>query len=147
MKKIFTLIIISVSLCCSGQSKITSSYLLVRFIQQYDNSNKRDYFIINAEGGCDSANEVYSLINYNNDKNVINTSDVYSYNKKNTSGIIFNYFLSPTEGINFLSKKNWFLYSIFTETSSGYTNEKNSVGEIIPITTVSSRPVFCFVKN
>jgi hypothetical protein len=138
---------VSVSLSCYGQSKSTSSYLLVRFIQQYDHSNKRDYFIISAEGGCDSAKKIYSLLYYNNNKNVINTSDVYSYNKKDTTGVPFNYFISSTDGINYMLRKGWTLHGIFTETFSGYINEKNGAGELFPITTVSSRPVFCFVKN
>jgi len=134
MKKIFTLLIITISLNSFGQVKYSNNYLLLRFIQRYDHSNKRDYFVINAEAGCDSAKEVYSLVYYNNSRSVVNTNDVYSYNKKDTSGVLFNYFLSPTEGINYMSKKGWTLNGIFTEVFGGTDY-------------VISSPVFCFVKN
>ena len=147
MKVISTLLIISIALNCYSQSKSQNNYLLARFIQQYDHSNKRDYYTIYAEGDCDSAKEVYSLLYYNNQKGVINTQDVYAYNKKDTTGVLFNYFLSPTEGINYMSQKGWTLITIYTEISSGYDTQNTWNGDKIPITTISSRPVFCFVKN
>ena len=147
MKKIFTLLIISTSLNCYSQSKSPGSYILIRFLQQYDHSNKRDYYTIYAERDCDSAKDVYSLLYYNNNKNVIDTNDVYAYNKNDTTTILFNYFLSPTEGLNYMSKKGWNLITIYTEISSGYDTQNTWNGDKIPITTISSRPVFCFVKN
>jgi len=129
-----------------GQEQGITNYLLVRFEAAFDNTNKKDFYIINAEGGCDGAEKIYSLKKYDYTKNAINSGGSFYYQKKDAINNLYNYFLSPTEALNFLSRSGWSLFSIYTEVFSGYDNQRNGAGEIIPITTVSSKPVFCFKK-
>jgi len=129
-----------------GQDKTQLNYLLVRIESVFDNTNQRNCYVINAENGCDVAKDIYSLKKYDFKKNAINSDGIYYYNQKNTARNLYNYFLSATEALNFLSYSGWTLLTTYTEIFSGYDNQRNGAGEIIPITTVSSRPVFCFKK-
>lgn len=129
-----------------AQDTNRQSYLLVRIGASYDLLNKRDAFFIIAESGCDSAKYIYSLKNYDFKKNAVNTDGIFYYDKKDTATNLYNYFLSATDALNFLSYCGWTLFNSYTEIFSGYTNERDGLGTIQPITTVSSRPVFCFKK-
>lgn len=129
-----------------SQINDTSNYLLVRFERVFDNTNQKTYYLINAERGCDEATTIYSLLKYDSKKNAMNTSGKFYFNTKNINDSLYNYFLSSTEGLNYMSQIGWNLISIFTETLSGYNNERTGSGELVPVTTVSSRPVFCFKK-
>lgn len=147
MKLLVICIFQGLALFSNAQANIQSNYLLVRFDQSYDNTNKRFYYSINAESGCDSAKEFYALLKYDNQKNAKNTDGFfYSNQKSGTLDNLYNYFYTPTEAINFISLKGWGLFSIYSEIFSGYDNQKSGNGEIQPITTVSSRSVFCFKK-
>ena len=112
----------------------------------YDYANKRNAFFIIAETGCDNAKNIYSLKKYDFKKNAVNTNGVLYYTQKDTTGNMYNYFLSTTEALNFLSYSGWTLITSYIEVFSGYDNQKNGAGEIIPITTVASGPVFCLKK-
>ena len=129
-----------------SQLNDTSTYLLVRFERFFDNTNQRAYYLINPERGCEEAASIYSLIKYDSKKNAVNTSGKFYFNNRNITDSLYNYFLSPTEGLNYMSKIGWNLISIFTETLSGSNNERTGSGELVPVITVSSRPIFCFKK-
>lgn len=129
-----------------GQANNPGNYLLVRYIQQYDNTNQKYYFTLNPEEGCDSAKTVYILLKYDNKRNAVNKDGQFYHATKDSSGGLYNYFLTQTEGLNYMRKNGWILHSIFTETFSGYDNQTTGAGQIVPVTTVSSRPVFCFMK-
>lgn len=129
-----------------AQVNKTTEYLLVRIESIFDNTTQKNAFIINAEFGCDSASSIYSLKRYDFKKNAVNSEGNFYYNKKSSMPNLFNYFLSTTEALNFLSHQGWILSSIYTETFSGYDNQRSGNGEIVPVTTISSRPVFCFKK-
>lgn len=129
----------------SGQTEHPESYLLVRIERAYDNTNQRAYFSINAEKGCEDAYAIYSLLKYDNRKNADNRAMFYHAVKKSTDSL-YNYFLSPTEVLNYIAKLGWGLVSVFTETSSGYDHQRNGSGDLVPITTITSRPVFCFKR-
>jgi len=138
--------IITSSTACIGQEKTQLNYLLIRIGADYDFANKRNAFFIMPEMGCDAAKNIYSLKKYDFKKNAVNTDGVFYYNQKNTTTNLYNYFLSNTEALNFLSYCGWTLLTPYIELFSGYDNQKNGAGEIIPITTVSSRPVFVLKK-
>lgn len=128
-----------------GQER--NDYLLVRIEGVYDNTAQKTVFIINAEGGSDAASNIYALKKYNFKKGAINPPGGFYYDLKEASDSVYNYFLTPTEALNFLSKKGWVLLSVYTEAFSGYNNQTTSTGEIVPVTTVSSRPVFCLRRT
>ena len=145
------LIIIAFLIGCAhfsfGQQKELAKYLLFRIDALVDVNGKDYYYAINAERGCDSAEKIYELKKYDNKKNALNNEGSFYHKEKDTVNNLYNYFLSPTEALNFLSKSGWTLFSIYTEVLSGYDNQRSGAGEIVPITTVYSRPVFCFKKN
>lgn len=146
MKKILLFSFLLLTQNMYAQDKASNVYLLVRIESYFDNTTQKDAYIINAESGCDSASNIYSLKRYDFKKNAINTDGNFYYKQKNGLLNFYNYFLSPTEAIIFLSGQGWTLLSIYTEAFSGYDNQRSGNGEIVPITTISSRPVFCFKK-
>jgi hypothetical protein len=129
-----------------SQMKDSEIYLIIRFEKFYDNTNQRTFYVINAERGCDNASAIYSLLKYDAKKNALNQDGDFYFKTKTVNDSLFNYFLSPTEGLNFMSANEWQLISVFSETSSNYNNQRKGSGELVPITTVSSSPVFCFRK-
>jgi hypothetical protein len=146
MKLIIAFLLIGLTSFSYGQEKGITNFLLVRIDAKVDVNGKSYYYVINAESNCDAAAQVYALIKYNDKKNAVNDKNLFYYKEKDTVNNLYNYFVSPTEALNFLSRAGWTLFNIYTETFSGYDNQKNGTGESIPITTVSSRPVYCF-KN
>lgn len=129
-----------------SQIKTPDNYLIIRFEKFYDNTNQRTFYTINAERGCDKASAIYALVKYDAKKNAVNMKGYFYFTTKTVSDSLYNYFLSPTEGLNFMATNEWQLVSAFSETLSNYDNQRNSSGELVPITTVTSRPVFCFRK-
>lgn len=129
----------------NSQTQPNENYLLIRFERLYDNTNQKVFYSINAERGCDKASTIYSLLKYDAKKNAENISGKFYSDAKNTGDSLYNYFLSPTEGLNYLAQLEWKLVSVFAEVSSGFTTERAS-GDLVPITTVASKPVFCFMK-
>jgi hypothetical protein len=129
-----------------AQDKAKENYLLIRFESSFDNTNQRLYYYIVAEKGCDEASAVYSLVKYDNKKNATNKAGVFYLNTKNVTDSLYNYFLSPTEGLNFMAAMQWQLLSVTTEIFSSSKNERSGSENLVPITTVTSRPVFCFKR-
>ena len=144
------LIIIAFLICLTkfsyGQENGITNFLLVRIDAQLDVNGKNYYYVINADGGCEAARHIYALIKYDNKKTAVNNEALFYNKEKDTVNNLYNYFISQTEALNFLSRTGWTLFTIYTEVFSGYDNQRNGAGEIVPITTVSSRPVFCFKK-
>lgn len=138
-------------LCCHllptasfGQQK-AESYLLVWFERNYDKVSRRGYVTLKAERGCDSAGRVYSLIDYDPKDWTPNEDRKFFHLNRSAGDSLYNYFLSPTEGLNFLSSLGWRLAAAFPQTTSGSTNERAG-SDFVPVTTVTSHPVFCFKK-
>ena len=83
---------------------------------------------------------------YDDKKKAINTDAVFYTDRGDSTKPIYNYFYSSTEILNYLSKKGFTLVTIYNNIFSNYIYENNGKGESVPITTVGSRPVFCFKK-
>ncbi len=145
MKFLLSFIFIYISLLSFGQTKTEISYLLLHIDGSYDNTNNRNYLIINAEIGCDAAIDIYKLKVYDNKRKAINTDAVFYTDRIDSIKPIYNYFYSSTEILNYLSKKGFTLVTIYNDIFSDYKNEGIN-GNFFPITTVGSRPVFCFKK-
>jgi hypothetical protein len=146
MKFLLSIFLTISSLSSFAQTKPETNYLLLYINQDYDHTNKRGYFSINAEIGCDAAIEIYKLKVYDNNKRAINTDAVFYKDRADSSKAMYNYFYSSTEILNYLSKKGFTLVTIYNNIFSDYKRENDGKGELVPITTVGSRPVFCFKK-
>lgn len=146
MKLFYLFIFLLSGLFCFSQQDSSANYLLLRFDYNYDNTMGRGFYSIKAESGCEAANEIYSLKMYDYKKNAVNSEASFYYNIKVKTSNIYNYFLSATEALNYLSKNGWTLFSVYTEAFSGYDNQRTGNGDIVPVATISSRPVFCFKK-
>ena len=152
MKFYFLKFVLSILLCSFSSVNVQSqefpkeSYLLIRFESSFDNTNQRLYYYIIAEKGCDEASAVYSLLKYDDKRNATNKAGNFYFNTKRATDSLYNYFRSPTEGLNFMAAMQWQLLSVSTEIFSGAKNERSGPENLVPITTVSSRPVFCFKR-
>jgi hypothetical protein len=146
MKFLLSCILVFITLTSYAQTKTDTNYLLLHIVGSYDNTNKRNYLIINAEIGCDAAVDIYKLKVYDNKKQAINNDAVFYTDKTDSLKEMYNYFYSSTEILNYLSKKGFTLVTVYNDIFSSYNNQRNSNGDLVPITTVSSRPVFCFKK-
>jgi hypothetical protein len=127
-----------------GNSQVATKkqYLIASFEMKYDKPNEYYYFVIIPQKGADTTDPVYSLIKYDNRKRGVNTEAGYFYNHNDSSSKMYNYFVSPTEGLNFMVSVGWSIIGIYPAVSSDWKTERE-----VPITTVSSSPVFCFQKE
>jgi hypothetical protein len=147
MIKVALILFITIFANPSFGQQTENHYLLVR-IDVFVNTNGKDYYYtINAEGGSDLAGKLYSLKKYSAKKEAQNNEAAFYHQVKDTAASLYNFFVSPTEALNYISKSGLNLFSIYTEISSGYDSQRSGSGDIIPITTVSSRPVFVFTNN
>lgn len=148
MKTIFTMLFYCMSAAVFSQEKTQAQYLLVRIDGGYNKPAKQYYSMINAEPGCDSAGIFYGLKKFDVKKDAVNTEAVLYPGKNDSVHLYYNYFSTPTQALNFISKNGWELVNIYTETFSGSTIADNgNIEQRYPITTVSSRPVYCFKKS
>jgi hypothetical protein len=140
MKLIITCLFIYLSLTSFSQTDTSTNYLFVRIGMEYDNTSLKNYYLINAERGCDNAREIYDLKAYNNKKKAINEGGVFYPAKKDSVYPYFNYFNSATEILNYMAKNGWGLLIIHNEMT---TNRD----DWFPLATaVGTRPLFCFKK-
>lgn len=145
MKTFLLLLFFAIAANCYSQSSKVDKYLLVRLNTDYDVTTKKTFTSIIAEGGCDSAIVFYLLKKFNTAKNAVNTEASYYYLNGDTATVLYNYFQTNTEALNFIAKKGWTLISTYIDIWSGYNTERGDTG-LMPVTTVASRPVFCFKK-
>src|SRR6478735_2024665 len=114
-----TLLLLGCFFCLltTSQAQRPEKYLLVRFADAYDFTFARTYYMLEAEPGADKSEGVYQLKRYNFFRKANNTL-AKLYTNEPQADSLYNYFISPTEGLNFMIKNGWTLVSIFTETSS-----------------------------
>jgi hypothetical protein len=146
MKKLILFLLICKAQIALSQEKGLTNYLLIRVIANFDSINQRIYFVIDAENGCEAANDIYSLKKYKLTKMAVNNEAMLYHLSKDTTGSIYNYFLSTTEILNFLSHKGWNISAIYPELFTELATSKNNIGEYVSAPAVTSRPVFCFKK-
>ena len=146
MKILLSYILVFTTLINYAQTKTDTNYLILRIDQVYDNTKFNNYYIIKAEIGCDAAGDIYKLKEYINKKNFKNIDAVFYTDKTDSLKALYNYFYSSTEILNYLSEKGFTLVTIYNDIFSGDKNVSLPNGDLVPITTVGSRPVFCFKK-
>ena len=141
------LLLLAAVFCClfNAHAQDHENYLLIRFTNAYDFTFGRTYYLIEAEPGAAKAGELYQLKRYNFFRKANNTeAKLYTDNPQADS--LYNYFISPTEGLGFMTKNGWTLVTIFTETSSDSKNVTIDGTRSFPVTTINSRTVYCFRK-
>jgi len=131
----------------SAQQKTADQYLLVRITDAYDALNTRAFYYILPEKGADSAVGIYDLKKYASKKGEAPPAGHFYFERPDNSNDLFNYFVSPTEALNYIASQGWKLWLVYPETGSGTTNERAGNGDLVPVTTISSRPVYCFVRS
>ena len=104
--KIKLIIFLLISFKVYSQQNASNSYLLIRITGLYDYTAERNFYTINAEGGCTDAQEIYGLKKFNAKKNALNTESYFYNNHSDSINNYYNYFLSTTEALNFISKNN-----------------------------------------
>lgn len=81
------------------------------------------YYKIDAEAGNPYASDVYALVPFVEPKGKTDRNPVgvnFYYNRNDTSTTYFNYFKTATEALLFFSNTGWDLFTVITETHSGY---------------------------
>lgn len=146
MRYIILVFFLSVKMAALGQDKLKYNYLIATFEMKYDKPNDYYYFIIVPQKNGDTTDPVYSLLRYDNKRKGINREAGYFYNHSDTSSRLYNYFLSPSEGLNYMASIGWKAWGVYPEISSGSTSERSGEN-LVPITSVASKPVFCFKKD
>jgi hypothetical protein len=141
-----SIILIACSLLFSGtiysQKDLKYTYLIVKIESDFDRTNLKSFYKINAERGNPFANEVYGLIQYYTGKKAVNTGASYFPAASDTAQLFYNYFNNVTQAILYLSQNKWELVSVFNQVSS----DKSTDGGY-PYTTFSSYPVYYFKKE
>ena len=150
MKPLFLFLTVIISTIITAQDTTPNKYLLVRFYGRYDKVMKREYYMLWAEYDTSIAKyakKIYALKTYEPVKKQINEDSLYYYNQKTDVDSLYNYFLTITEGLNFIAKYNWQLLTTYIDVGSGHEERRALDGPYIPITTIASKPVFIFKKK
>jgi hypothetical protein len=143
MKTILTFALIFLGFVSHTQVKPVKKYLMAHFNWDEDKPNKRAFYILQTEG---AENEVFGLKTYDGRKGAENTGAEFYRNRTDSSRVFYNYFFSVSEGLNYMAENGWSVVSVYTQVISDYAN-KSGPGGSTPITTVSSQPRFCFLKE
>ncbi len=146
MKTYLILFLLIISSSLLAQKQEASTYLVVRLPYTYDANNKNYFFKIQSDWGAPNAQEIYNLKEYANQKGAVNNLACTYYNKTDTCTQFYNYFVNTSDALNFLAKNGWQVVSVYSEIFSDYKNERGPDG-LMPITTVSSSPVYVIRKN
>jgi hypothetical protein len=145
MRFLFLLSVCFLSLSSFCQSKVKETYIIVRLDYDYDEFHKNPFYKINAEQGNPFANDFYSLVKYDGSKNALNPNESIYPSTKDSSQKVFNYFSNSTIALRFIAENGWQLMFINNDIGSSYDTYRSG-GELLPYSTVSSRPVFYFKK-
>lgn len=145
MRLILIFLLFLISYVTLGQSN-SPTYLLIKIQNFSDVNKKRAFFAIMPDWAGKNASEIYSLKKYNNVKGVENNEACFYNSKTDTCFNLYNYFLSVTEALNFMSEKGWTVVSVYTEVNSGW-DWGGMGGERVPMTSVNSKPVFVLKKT
>ncbi len=143
---LISLFILSGTLKSFCQTNDAFTYLIVNINTKYDHPNSKYYALINAERANKYAAKIYSLKAYDGGKNAVNSGAVFFVGLTDSTQAIYNYFQNASEALQFLADDNWVLITVISEVNSSYQNENGPNG-LVPITTVSSRPVYYFKKQ
>ena len=123
------------------------SYLIIKIKTNWDYKNKTSFCSLDVEKGNKYANELYSLINYQNTGR--QTDAVYNNeDKKEKSNFAekkFNYFVNATEAFNYLAKLKWYLDNVFTNVSTK-AESTTEVNGTFYYPVITSEPVYIFKK-
>lgn len=142
MRYIIFIFFLSIHIPAICQTSPKRQYLIASFEMKYDKPNEYYYFVIVPQKGADTTDLVYSLVKYDNKKKGVNKEAGYFYNRDQANSKLYNYFVSPTEGLNYMASIGWTITSIYPVISSDSKTENGT-----PITTVTSNPAFCFQKE
>lgn len=149
MKTFLLLTVLFITLPEKGYSQADKkeTYAIINIEGLYDKPNKRYWCKINAEYTGKYSKEISSLVTYSLEKGITNTGASFYFEKKDTSTVYFNYFLNTAEAMQFLADHQWKLVSVNNQVSSDYENVRDGESKLVPITKVSSRPVYYFKKE
>lgn len=144
-----TLSLLFLLLCASivsAQQVKRSTYLIVRFEEKLNKVTSYRYYSIKAEQGNPDAPDVYGLIAYKPEKDAVNTGGSFYSPGIDTTTSFYNYFNTPTVGLEYLGRHGWQLVSVISEVVSGHTFVTSSPNDRV-IPTVSSMPVYYLKKE
>ena len=148
MKKLFTLIILSIVTCELFSQESNISEVLVVYIHSGWNKEKKvTFYTINLDAGIVSATDLYQLKSIRELLPSDDDPDYYTIKKQrfrtiNKDSIIYNYFESESAALNFIISKKWRLFSVATHITS-----KEEQKDAIYYSNTYSIPKYIFVKS
>jgi hypothetical protein len=143
---LISLFILSATLKSFCQTNDAFTYLIVNIDVKLNYTGNKYNAVINAEATNKYAAKIYSLKAYDGSIIGINKGAAFFSDHTDSAQAIYNYFQNATEALQFLADDKWVLITVISEVNSSYKNE-NGVNGLVPITTVSSRPVYYFKKQ
>lgn len=122
-----SLYFLSLLFCCLlsfesySQSIKKYTYLIVRVNLAFDNDVDKQYYRIDPELENPNANSIYNLVKYNTKLKSKGVAAMYN-SKVDTSTVLFNYFTTISEALQFLDYKGWQLFSIYNDVQGNSNN-------------------------
>ena len=147
MKKIFTLIVLSIVTCELFSQESNNSEVLVVYIHSGWNKEKKvTFYTINPDAGIAAATDLYQLKSIKELLPSDDDPDYYTIKKQrfrtiNKDSIIDNYFESESAALNFIISKKWRLFSVAPHITS-----KEEQKDAIYYSNTYSIPKYIFVK-
>lgn len=144
MKKIFTLLLISIVTCqLHSQESTISEVLVVSIHPGWNKEKKVIFFTINPDAGVASAAGLYQLKSVKELLPADDDPDYKTIKKKrfstiNEDSIIYNYFESESAALNFIISKNWKLFSATSNIITTYDDTHSNTYSV---------PKYIFIKS
>lgn len=148
MKKLSTLIILSIVTCELLSQESNISEVLVVYIHSGWNKEKKvTFYTINPDAGVASAADLYQLKSIKELLPADEDPDYYTIKKErfrtiNKDSIIYNYFETESAALNFIISKKWSLFSVAPHITS-----KEEQKDAIYYSNTYSIPKYIFVKS
>lgn len=148
MKKIFTLLILSViTYNLISQESNVSEILVVYIHSGWNKEKKVTFYTINPDAGVASAADLYQLKSVRELLPSDNDPDYYEKKKErfrtiNKDSIIYNYFETESAALNFIISKKWRLFSVAPHITS-----KEEHRDATYYSNTYSVPKYIFVKS
>jgi hypothetical protein len=148
MKKIFTVIILSIVTCELFSQESNMSEVLIVYIHSGWNKEKKvTFYTINPDPGVVSAADLYQLKSIRELLPADEDPDYYAIKKErfrtiNQDSIIYNYFETESAALNFIVSKKWRLFSV-----AAHITSKEEHKDAIYYSNTYSIPKYIFVKS
>jgi hypothetical protein len=143
----FITLLVLVKQFAFGQNNGDTSMLIVYIKSGWNKEKKVSFYTINPDGNVPAAQGLYALKSVSellpdyNDPNY-NKIKKERFKTINKDSIIYNYFESESEALNYIIYKGWKLFSIVPQINTSFDNSNSQ-----PISNTYSQCKYYFIKT